>query len=197
MQFTVVSFFTVVSLLVGVLSAPLELVRRGGPDLSISLRETGKNTADWHFALVVHPTGASFTGKHVPVHEYSLWHGCLVYDDTRSAPTADRQLVQNAKIIPAKGEATDADLETAVKAILKTDVKSADPLIDPNYKNCFDYTLEAVQDLERNGYVSAAEYGKFKTYYDHPEGGKPYHQVVRDRTYPALKAKLTPPATKP
>ncbi|PPR06085.1 hypothetical protein CVT26_005291 [Gymnopilus dilepis] len=188
MHFAILSFFTVFSLFVGALSAPVELVRRG-PDLAISLRETGKNTANWHFALVVHSTGAVFTGKYVPIHEFVLHDGCLVYD-SRTAPTTDRQIVDTAKIIPKNGEATDADLEKAVEGILKTNEKSTDPLTDPKYKNCFDYAIGAVQELEKHGYVSPADYGKFKAYYEHKEGGKEYHEVVREKTYPGLKSTI-------
>jgi hypothetical protein len=149
-----------------------------------------RGTAAWHFALVIHGPGAiTAKGKAVPIYEYirPKMATCLEYDDTSKRLTKEKNIATEVSgaLIPVHKEADDAALLAASKTIIATSEKS-DATVE-GYKNCFDFAVEAVGRLHTAGYVSSADYAKFKNHHEHEvekDDGtkKKYHEKVRDVT---------------
>ncbi|KAF8074007.1 hypothetical protein FPV67DRAFT_1480197 [Lyophyllum atratum] len=161
MQFTTHIFAFLAIIVASVLAAPASIERRAA-NLQISLRETGKNTAHWHFGLVIHAPGG-ITGGAARIHEHLISNGCLAYDEGNRATKA-AQLSVTGNLVAANNEATDAALDTAAVAIIKQVPGSA---ISANgFNNCFDFAVEAVRRLNTARYVSQADYAKFSSYHN-------------------------------
>ncbi|RDB30010.1 hypothetical protein Hypma_014008 [Hypsizygus marmoreus] len=159
-----------------VVAAPAVLERRA-PNLQISLRETHKKTIRWHFALIVHAPGAA-TRTAQTVYEHAIDEKCMAFDDSRKASSSTEQITVTATLL-SNGAPDDDTLRNRVKAIMKAvPPASQDSIGTGVFQNCFDFTVEAVRQLNANGYISADDYQKFRAYYDHDN----YAKQVKDKT---------------
>jgi len=165
MQFTTHILTLLALVLVGVLAAPTSLERRA-TNLQISLRETGKNTKAWHFALVIHVPGEiSDKIKKVKIHEHVVSKGCMEYDGERIAATKAAHLAVTGTLHPADGETDDVALDTAAIKIMEA-IPSSHILSPDGFNNCLDFAVEAVRRLNTARYISKDDYEKFQAYKD-------------------------------
>ncbi|KAG6847926.1 hypothetical protein H0H93_004837, partial [Arthromyces matolae] len=132
--------------------------------LEISLRETKPNTADWHFALVIHQPNDIIPkpGKPLQTFEHLIdrENGCFEFA-TRSAKTHEGHIAATATVLPANGEANDEVLSNNLEAIFRSVVPSAiHP--DHDFNNCLDFAVEAVRRMHSARYVDANGLKKFE-----------------------------------
>ncbi|RDB30101.1 hypothetical protein Hypma_014000 [Hypsizygus marmoreus] len=125
-------------------------------------RETGKDTAHWHFGLIIHAPGA-ITGSAQPVNEH-------VVDADAKFVNSFHSYFQTALRKKVK------ELVSSVAGASKESIGSG------NFNNCFDFAVEAVRRLGVANYVSAADYQKFKAHHDR------YAAAVKAKTDAATMA---------
>ena len=110
----------------------------------------------------------------------------MVYDNTKSRPTKESQIVANGKLVAANNEADDAALETAVDKILAAVPGATQAQIQSgDFNNCLDFAHEAVRQLSTARYVSSADYQKFETVYNAKK------DAVREKTNPGTISHCT------
>ena len=91
----------------------------------------------------------------------------MVYDNTRKAATSEDQIKATAKLIPGRAR-SDAQLETQITTLLRSKFKDTKvhPPSTEGFTNCFDFTILAMGELQKAGYVDAAGMAPFTQYYN-------------------------------
>ncbi|THU84109.1 hypothetical protein K435DRAFT_870600 [Dendrothele bispora CBS 962.96] len=143
-----------------VFAGPLD---RRAADLQLVLRETKKNTVDWHFALLIQPPTS---GKAIES-LIDTKNKCMTLSIDRNVQVDERQIAIQAPLLAAEGEKTNEELKAAViRESRYVPHASNKEVLSGDFNNCFDFTTELARRLGVKGYLSQADAERFKGYHD-------------------------------
>ncbi|THU99716.1 hypothetical protein K435DRAFT_855467 [Dendrothele bispora CBS 962.96] len=143
-----------------VFAGPLD---RRAADLHLVLRETNKNTINWHFALLIQPPAS---GKAIESLIDTV-NKCMSLSTDRNVRVDERQIAIQAPLLAAEGETTNEELKAAVIRESKNlPHASNEEVLSGDFNNCFDFATEFARRLGVKGYLSQADAERFKRYHD-------------------------------